>query len=151
MFSRINLVSMPHKGWMKMDEIFTLTLTLFPTPLGGFFPFSWWPLIFHFYLVTTLLWHRYLQHVCSFPPPFLHSTLSIQCWSLCNVHVAPAIFAQLFGFPYFAIFLQDYYDVHFNSIFDSSKLSLIVQWETIWGTKACGWPCSNKGIREDKS
>jgi hypothetical protein len=77
-------------------------------------------------LVTSLLQHRHLQQVCSFPPPHLHSTHFIQCWSLCDLHVAPTIFAQLFSFLYFAIFLWDHYDVAFNptSIFHHSKLSL---------------------------
>ena len=75
-------------AYPKMDEIVSLTLTLFLTPLGGFSLFSWWPLIFHFSSVTSLLRHRHLQHVCSFPPPLLYSTHFIQCWSLCDVHVA---------------------------------------------------------------
>jgi hypothetical protein len=65
--------------YQKVNEIVSLTLTLFPTPLGGFSPFSWWPLIFHFSSVTSLLRHRHLQHVCSFTP-LLHSTHFIQCW-----------------------------------------------------------------------
>ena len=118
MFSRINYVCMPHKGWMKNDYSITqngwncksnlnslpntsrrlLILALFPTSLNGFSPFSWWPLIFHFSSVTYVLRHRHLRHVCSFPPPLLHSTRFIQCWSLCDLHVAPAIFAQMFNF-----------------------------------------------------
>ena len=39
----------------KMNEIVSLTLIRFPTPLGGFSPFSWWPLIFHFSPVSSLL------------------------------------------------------------------------------------------------
>jgi hypothetical protein len=72
-----------------------LTLTLFPTPLSGFSPFSWWPLILHFSKMTSLLSHHHLQHVYSFPPLLLHSTRFNQCWSLCHPHVAPAIFAQM--------------------------------------------------------
>ena len=126
-----------------------LNYSLFP-PLGGFSPFSRWPLIFHFSSATSLVRHRHLHHVCSFPPQLLHSTRFTQCWSLNNLHVAPTIFSQLFSFLYFVVFLRDNYDVAFNpiSIFDCSKLSLIVEWETIWGTKVGGWPpCLNKGIR----
>ena len=114
-----------------MDDIVSLTLTLLLTPLSSFSPFSWWPLIFHFlvashFSMTSLLWHRHLQQVCLFPPPLFHSTFFIQCWSLCNLHVAPAIFSQLFSFLCFAIFLRDHYDVAFNpiSILDRFKLSL---------------------------
>jgi hypothetical protein len=41
------------------------------------------------------------------------------------LHVAPAIFTQLFNFLHFAIFLRDHYDIVLNptSIFDRSKLS----------------------------
>ena len=88
----------------KMNETVRLTLILFPTPLGGFSPFSWWPLIFHFSSVTSLLRHCHLHHICSFPPPFLHSIHFIQCWSLCELHVALAIFTQLFTFLYFVSF-----------------------------------------------
>lgn len=69
-----------------MDEIVILNPTLFLTSLGVFSPFSPYPLL----------------------PLLLHSTDYIQCWSLCYLHVATAIFAQLFGFPYFVIVLQDH-------------------------------------------
>ena len=98
----------------KMNDIIvSLALTLF----------SWWPLIFHF-PVTSLLRHHHLQRVCSFLPPLLHNTCFVQYESLCNLHVAPAIFAQLFSFLYFAIFLWDHCDVAFNPtyIFNRSKL-----------------------------
>jgi hypothetical protein len=123
MFSTINFVCMPHKGWMKNDSSFTqkldesvsLTLPLFPTTFGGFSSFSWWPVIFHFSSVTSLLRHHHLQHVCLLPTPLLHSTHFIQCYSLCDLHVAHAIFTQLFSFLfYFAIFLRDHYDVAFS-------------------------------------
>ena len=35
--------------YQKMDEIVSLILTLFPTPLSGFPPFFWWPPIFIFF------------------------------------------------------------------------------------------------------
>ena len=103
MFSRINFIHMTHEGWMKwfiiypkLNEIISLTLTLVSTPLGGFSPFYWWPLVFHFSLVTSLLGHRHLQHVCSFPSPLLHSTHFIQCWSLYSFtcwpcHICPIV------------------------------------------------------------
>ena len=91
----------------KMNEIVSLTLTLIPTSLGGFTPFS----------------------PCPLPPPPLHSTHFTQSWSLCHLHVAPATFTQLLSFLYFAIFLRDHCDVAFNptSTLDRSKLSLTVQ------------------------
>jgi hypothetical protein len=126
MFCKITFVCMPHEGWMKNDSSFTkngwnympntnslldtsrwlLTLTLFLTPLGGFSPFSWWRLIFYFFSMTSLLRQYQLQWVCSFSPLRLHSTYLIQCWSLCDLHVAPAIFTQTFSFLYFGIFLR---------------------------------------------
>ena len=126
--------------WLpKNDRNCKPNLTHFPTPLGGFSHFSWWPLIFHFSSVTSLLRRRHLQQVCSFSPPLLHSTRFIQCWTLCDLHVAPAIFAQLFSFLYFVNFLRDHYDITFNHLpYLSPKLSLIVQWDTIWGIKASG-------------
>ena len=161
---------MLHEGWMKMthrlpkmDESVSLTLTLFPTPLGGFSP-SLGGLTSHFSFFIFLRWllysniiisnkcvhfhyHFFIAHVlfhvgvfviCMLPLPYSYK------WSF---------FIFLF-FIFFAIFLWDHYDVAFipTSIFDYSKLSLIVQWETIWGTKANNWPsCPNKGIREEKS
>ena len=108
-----------------MDEIVSPTLTLFPTSLSGFSPFSPW------LLLVALLSLLY----CPFPPPPLQSTRSIQCWSICDLCVAPAIFAQLFNFPYFVIFLGYRCDVAFTptSIFDRSKLSLIVQSQCLVG------------------
>ena len=141
MFSRINVVRMPHKGWMKNDSSFThwlssrhLLVASNPNSLPD--TSHWLPslllvashfLIFHVvsnFLVTSLLRHCHLQHVCSFPPPLFHRTCFIQWWSLCGLHVAPTIFAQLFSFLYFVIFLWDHCDVAFNptSIFDRSKL-----------------------------
>ena len=69
------------------------------------------------------------------PPPPLHSRCFIQFWSLCNLHVAPAILIQLFSFPYFAIFLQDHCDIAFNptSIFDRFKPYLIVNSQYLVG------------------
>ena len=34
--------------YLRMNEIVSQNLTPFPTPIGGFSSFSWWPLIFHF-------------------------------------------------------------------------------------------------------
>jgi hypothetical protein len=44
----------------------------------------------------------------------------------CDLHVAPAIFAQMFSFHYFANFWRDHSHVAFNPtfIFDCSELSL---------------------------
>jgi hypothetical protein len=61
MFSKINFIRMPQEGWMKnnsslpkMNEIVSLTLTFFPTPLSALSPLSWWPLIFHISSATSL-------------------------------------------------------------------------------------------------
>ena len=116
--------SLPNTSW----EL--LTLTLFLTPLNGFSPFSWWPLIFQFSCGFSFF-GDFSTPTLSSPTCMFISTIAssstrfIQCWSLYDLHVAPAIFAPLFIFLYFAIFLQDHYDVVFNptSIFDRSKLS----------------------------
>ena len=73
-----------------MNEIVSLALTLFLTPLGGFSPFSRWPLIFHFSSVASLLQHRHLQHVCSFPPPLLHNTrfIKVEVFVICMLPLA---------------------------------------------------------------
>ena len=71
MFSRINFVHMPYKGWMKillvyqkMNEIVSLTLSLFPTPLGGFFLsffiFLWW--LLHFNIVISNKYVHFRHH-----------------------------------------------------------------------------------------
>ena len=136
MFSGIKLVRMPHKGCMKNNYSFTQNGWNYKPNPNSLPDISWWPLNFHFSSVTSLLRHCHLQWVCSFSSSLLHSTRFIQRWSLCDLHVDLAILAQLFNFLYFAIFLRDHYDIAFNatSIFDRSKLSLIVQWETIWLT-----------------
>ena len=117
--------------YLKMNDIVSLTLTLFTTPLSGFFPFSWWPFIFHFSLVIFLLHHCHLQYICLFPPPFFHSTRFIQCWSLCDLHVALAIFAQLFIFlfcDFFARSLWHYLQFNFHLwLFQALSLSLYTQ------------------------
>ena len=51
---------MTHRS-SKNDEIVSLTLTLFSTPLNGFSPFSWWPLIFQFSCGFSIFRHHHLQ------------------------------------------------------------------------------------------
>ena len=148
MFSIINFVLMPHEGWMKNDSSFTKNeWSCKPNPnslpntsqwllslllVASYFSFFLWLLVF---LATSLLRRCHLQHACIFPLPLLYSTRFSQCWNLCDLHVAPAIFAQLLSFLYFAIFLRDCCDVTFNptSIFDRSQLSLIVKSQRLGG------------------
>jgi hypothetical protein len=94
--------------------------------------------------MTSLLRHCHLQHVCSCPSPLLHSTCFIQCWSLCDLHVAPHTFAQLFNYLFiyynlFAISLWCCLQSNFH-LWSLQTLSLIVQWKAIWGSKVGGWP-----------
>ena len=131
MFSKINFVHMPHKGWMKNNSLFTYNgwnckpnPNSLPDTSWWLLPFSWWPLIFHFSSVTSPLRRHHLQHVCSFPPPLLHSTRFIQCWSLFNLHVAPAIFAQLFNFLYICDLLAKSLWHYLQSLIAPSSLSL---------------------------
>ena len=68
--------------YLKVDEIISLTLTLFFDTSRWLLSLLWWPPIFHFTSVTSLLRHCHLQHACSFPSLLLHSTRFIQCWSV---------------------------------------------------------------------
>ena len=123
----------------KMNEIVRLTLTLFPTPLGGFslllvasyFSFFlcllnfWWLLYFdiiisnmyvhfHHYFIASILFNARVFVICMLPLPY-SSNCSIFCILL--------------------FFLWDHCDIAFNlsSIFDRFKLSLIVQSQRLVG------------------
>ena len=138
--------------YQKMTEIGGLILALFPTLLGGFPPFSWRLLHFHFFR-----WLLYFDIVISnkyvhFHHYFFLAHVLFDTWVFVICMLPLTIFAQLFSSLYFVIFLWDRYDVAFNqnSIFDRFKLSLIVQWETIWDTEASGWPpCLHVEIKEE--
>ena len=105
MFSRIDFVHMPHGGWMKNDSLCTQKwmklkiLTLVPTPLGGFSPFSWWPFYFIF-----LRWFLYSNIVISNKYTF-YSMLESLWLACCPCHIR-LIFAQLFNFLFCNIFVR---------------------------------------------
>ena len=131
----------------KMNETVRLTLTLFPTPLGGlsFFIFLRW--LLYSDIVISIIYvhfhHRFfIAYVLFNVGVFVSCMLPLPYSPNCSL------------FFILRVFLRDHYDVavDLTFIFDRPKLSLIVQWETIWGTKAGGWPpCPNEGNMEEKS
>ena len=115
----------------KMNEIVSLILILFLTPLSGFSPFSWWPLYFSVFLWLLIFWWLLYYDIfisnmyVHFHHRFFiaHVLFNVGVFVICML---PLPYSPNYSFYlfYFAIFLQDHCHVAFNptSIFDRSKL-----------------------------
>ena len=156
MLSRINFVCMPHKnnslfiqnGWnyKPNPNSFPNYLSMPSLPsLGGLSLFIFLQWLLYSNIVTSNKYVHFHHRFCIAHILFNFGSLWFAC---CHCHIRPTVHFSLFH-NFFARSLWRYLQFNFH-LWPLQALS--IQWETIWGTKAEGWPpCPNGGIRLEKS